>query len=308
MLRANALIARNWLAERPLAEIIPFMRFILAQSRFVEMLVGREDDAFRIFETTNSRGRPLASEDVLRYALVEYATDDQTLRDDYLSRWDAFESELGQRGMRRFVGGWRARLKKGARPRLALHRIVIESFNTPAEARAFLDAEFSTDLATFRQIESADTALPDGPHKRRIDTILRSLDLVDFDDWLPIASELVAKGLAQPQRLLADLRVPRADGVDDDSVPRRQRRLPGSPQSVRRADADGRRHRLARHACGVGTAHRRRAFAHARLRDGAHPTERGLRCARCSCAWSSPCRAAAACSNVTASPSSTSCR
>ena len=116
-LRANALIAYNWLASRPRADLTPFLRFVLAQGRFVELQVGHEDDAFRIFETVNNRGRAIASEDVLRYALVEYATPDPARREEYLARWDAMESELGPRGTKRFINGWRARLTEGGRPR-----------------------------------------------------------------------------------------------------------------------------------------------------------------------------------------------
>ena len=204
-LRANALIAYDWLGGRPRAELSPFIRFTLAQGRFVELQVGHEDDAFRIFETVNNRGRAIASEDVLRYALVEYATPDPARREDYLARWDAMESELGPRGTKRFIGGWRARLTEGGRPRQSLHRIVLNSFASPAEARAFLDSELSADLSTFRQIETADVAVPEGPHKTRIDTILRSLSLLDFDEWLPVVTELVARGRGAPQRLAADL-------------------------------------------------------------------------------------------------------
>ena len=79
------------------------------------------------------------------------------------------------------------------------------SFDSPAEARAFLDSELSTDLSIFRQIHTADVVLPDGPAKKRIDTLLRSLALVDFDEWLPVASELIARADNHPERLAADL-------------------------------------------------------------------------------------------------------
>jgi hypothetical protein len=204
-MRGNVLIAKDFLARLSTSERAGFIAFVLDRSRFVELMVGREDDAFRIFETVNNRGRPIASEDVLRYALVEYATTDQAKRDELLGRWDEMEAELGPRGMKRFIAGWRARVTKGVRPRQALHRILLDSFDSPAEARAFLDSELHGDLSIFQQINAADVTLPDGADKKRIDTILRSLALVDFDEWLAVTSELIAKGLDQPQRLAADL-------------------------------------------------------------------------------------------------------
>jgi hypothetical protein len=204
-LRANAIAASAWMGSLSSSEQALFLRFALEQGRFVEITVGEEDDAFRIFETVNNRGRPIASEDVLRYALVEYATDDQIKRDAYLTQWDEIEAELGPKGMKRFIAGWRARVTKGTRPRQSLHRIVLDSFNTPAEARAFLDTELSGDLSVFQEINTANVRLAPGPDKARVDTLLRSFALLDFDEWLPVVSDLVARGRENPQRLATDL-------------------------------------------------------------------------------------------------------
>ena len=204
-LRGNTLIARAWLLQMSVADRTAFLRFVLQRGRFVEIEVGTEDDAFRIFETVNSRGRPIASEDVLRYALVEYATDDPIKRDEFLTCWDTMESELGPRGMKRFISGWRGRVTKGVRLRQSLHRTLLDSFDSPAEARAFLDGEFSSDLSIFKQIDTADCTVAEGPLKHRIDTLLRSLALVDFDEWLPVASELMARASGDAERLTRDL-------------------------------------------------------------------------------------------------------
>ncbi len=204
-MRANAIAARAWLSRLPAVEQSAFIRFALEQGRFVEIMVGEEDDAFRIFETVNNRGRPIASEDVLRYALVEYATDNPEKRDELLARWDEMEAELGPKGMKRFIAGWRARVTKGVRPRQPLHRILLDSFGTAAEARAFLDTELSGDLSIFQEISGADVRLPEGVEKKRVDTLLRSFALLDFDEWLPVVSELIDQGRDQPQRLAADL-------------------------------------------------------------------------------------------------------
>ena len=204
-LKTNALIAKTWLANLTPADQMEFVRFIMHRGRFVEIMVANEDDAFRIFETVNNRGRPISSEDVLRYALVEFATDDLAKREDLLEQWDVMEAELGPRGMKRFISGWRARATKGARARQSLHRTLLDSFKTPAEARAFLESELSSDLAVFQQINTADIEIEDGPEKRRIDTILRSLALLDFDEWLPVVSVLISKAAGKPARLVADL-------------------------------------------------------------------------------------------------------
>ncbi len=204
-LRTNTLVARHWLQAMTADMRAKFLRFALQNGRFVEIKVGTEDDAFRIFETVNSRGRPISSEDVLRYALVERATDDPVKRDEFLQRWDAVETELGPRGMKRFVAGWRVRAAKGSRVRQSLHRTVLGSLTSRAEAFAFLDGELKKDVSIFRQISSADIEIADGPMKSRIDMLLRSIALLDFDDWVPVASELIARGSGRPDRVAADL-------------------------------------------------------------------------------------------------------
>lgn len=204
-LRVNTLIARQWLQAMTAEKRAAFLRFALQKGRFVEIKVGTEDDAFRIFETVNSRGSPISSEDVLRYALVERATDDPIKRDEFLQRWDAVEAELGPRGMKRFVAGWRVRAAKGSRVRQSLHRTVLSSFATRAEALTFLDTELKRDVAIFRQISNADIEIAEGPTKNRIDALLRSMALLDFDDWVPVASELIVRGSGRPERLAADL-------------------------------------------------------------------------------------------------------
>ena len=204
-LRANSEMAASYLLTLMPQERADYVRFISENGRFVEILVQNEDDAFRIFETVNNRGRPITSEDVLRYALVEFATDDMAKRDELLARWDAMEAELGPRGMKRFISGWRSRVAKGNRLRQSLHRTVLSSFGTPAEALTFLERELTRDIAIFRQIETADTVIADPLHKARIDTILQSLELVDFDEWLPLASELISKGATEPEKLANDL-------------------------------------------------------------------------------------------------------
>lgn len=204
-LRINTLIARHWLQDMPAEKRAAFLRFALHKSRFIEIKVGTEDDAFRMFETVNSRGRSISSEDVLRYALVERATDDPAKRDEFLERWDAVEAELGPRGMKRFIAGWRVRAAKGSRMRQSLHRTVLASLKSSAEAFAFLDSELKKDVSIFRQISNADIEIADGPTKRRIDALLRSMALLDFDDWVPVASELIARGGGRPERVAADL-------------------------------------------------------------------------------------------------------
>ena len=141
-----------------------------------------------IFETVNSRGRPLRNEDILRVTLVEFATQDEKKRRDLLRKWDLVERRLGQEAMPRFVAQWRTRRLKGKHSNRALHRDMIESFTTPDEALAFLESELVAAAEIFGEISvKRIKGLGNTPTKRDIDKILRSLALVDFDDWIPLA-------------------------------------------------------------------------------------------------------------------------
>ncbi len=199
---SNAVLARNWFVDNKPQERELLVRFIADRCNFVAIEVDSELEAFRIFETVNSRGRPISSEDVLRFALVEYATNDPKKRDELFSRWDELESELGIEGLRRFVSNWRSRASGSIRPRMPLHRAVLDSFESPAAALAFIERELGTDVALFAEIDGADADIADPVAKARIDVLLQSLRLVKFDDWVPIASATLERWRNEPGTII----------------------------------------------------------------------------------------------------------
>ncbi|HRK19625.1 MAG TPA: DUF262 domain-containing HNH endonuclease family protein [Hyphomicrobiaceae bacterium] len=191
----NARLALDWMRGYGEAERTVLVRFILENTRFARILVEDEDEAFRIFEIVNSRGRDIAAEDVLRYALIEYATTDTDRRSQLLAMWDRVEAELGASGMKRYISSWKARATGGERARGPLHKVVLSTFGSPGEAQRFLETELAGDVAIYREIDEADVAIPPSPEKTRIDAALASMHLLQtgeqMGEWLPGAIMII---------------------------------------------------------------------------------------------------------------------
>jgi Protein of unknown function DUF262/Protein of unknown function (DUF1524) len=210
-LRLNCSRARAWLKTKIKSEDLPtFIRYVCHNCRVILLTVNQSQDAFRIFETINSRGRPLRNEEILRFSLIEYATKedkDDKDRTALLSKWDKVEEQVGQNNMTRFLAQWRAQQSRGTVTGHALHRDIIDSFATPADAKAFLKSELRQQADIFGEIKSARVqGLGTTKIKFRIDRTLKSLALVNFDDWLPIAILLIERFRAQPDVLLEHMK------------------------------------------------------------------------------------------------------
>lgn len=204
-LRVNARLAVDWIRSYSEADAIRMVQFILANSRFGRILVEDETEAFRIFEIVNSRGRDIANEDVLRFALIEYATDDPVVRGELLDRWDRVESELGVSGMKRYIASWKARATGGERAKGPLHKVVLSTFRSREEVRNFLDQELAGDIAVYREIDEADVDIPPSPEKRRIDAAIASMHLLQtgeqMGEWMPGAIMIIATYRNSPEEM-----------------------------------------------------------------------------------------------------------
>ncbi|MEQ1647580.1 MAG: DUF262 domain-containing HNH endonuclease family protein [Hyphomicrobiaceae bacterium] len=198
----NAYFARNWFVSIRPEDRAALVKFIADSCNFVEIHVANETEAFRIFETVNSRGSPISPQDVLRFSLIEYATDDPKKREQLFARWDELEAELGGDGLRRFIANWRSRASGRIRARTPMHRAIIDSFDIPAQALDFLERELNADIALFAEINSADAAISDPAAKDRIDMLLQSLRLIKFDDWVPIASATLECWRKEPEKVI----------------------------------------------------------------------------------------------------------
>lgn len=204
-LRVNARLAYEWMLRHPQGERVEMVRFILENTRFGRILVEDEDEAFRIFEIVNSRGRDIANEDVLRFALIERATADPERRNQLLALWDRVESELGSAGMKRYIATWKARATGGERARGPLHKVVLSTFGSPGEIVRFLETELTGDIAVYREIDEADVAIPPSEEKRRIDAALVSMHLLQtgeqMGDWMPGALMIIDTYRASPAEM-----------------------------------------------------------------------------------------------------------
>jgi len=207
-IRKNANRAAHWLSkELEEGELGPFAHFVTNACRIVLISLDDEADAFRIFETVNGRGRPLRDEEVLRIALVEFATDEDKKRDELLRKWDTVERRVGPEDMPRFIAQWRIRQLGGKQSNRPLHQEMVESFPDSAQALAYLEGQLVDDATVFVEIvRKRIQGLGNSPVKQAIDKRLRSLALVDFNDWLPVAMIFIQRHRDEPEVLLERLK------------------------------------------------------------------------------------------------------
>lgn len=203
-MRRNAIRARDWIGDMAAGERVAFIRFVLRRCQVIQIIADRSDDAFQIFETVNNRGRPISDEDVLRFALIDAATDDMAKRDALAAQWNALEEKLGPDGMKQFIGQWRQQFLKGRRSNKSLKRDIIEGLGSRDKVLAFLEQELASDVDQFAEITNGDVSgIADPEVKYRIDKSLVSLGLTDFQEWQPIATLLVDKLRARDPNHLA---------------------------------------------------------------------------------------------------------
>ena len=209
-LRKNTNRARTLLNDLKPEDRAAFVHFVVSNCVGIRIAVSDEADAFRIFETVNTRGRSLRNEDVFRVALVDYATGDEKKRDELLRKWGVIENKVGQDKMPVFISQWRKQHLKGRKPNKSLDKDIIESFASPEAARSFLDSTFSIKAGTFNEIMTARVhGLGNTAIKRAIDKRLSSMLLVldEFDDWVPVAMLLLERYRSEREALLWHLKL-----------------------------------------------------------------------------------------------------
>jgi Protein of unknown function DUF262/Protein of unknown function (DUF1524) len=203
-MRRNCKRARDWLETRIVAADLPrFINFVASNCRLILLTVTDAQDAVRMFRTINSRGRKLAEEEMVRFTLVEFATEKETERDMLLRKWDTVERRVGQHDMPRFIGQLRAQRTRGFTSTNDLDHDMKASFPTSADAKAFQENDLLPQADVF--VEIADClakGMGTSTEKRQIDRVLRSLALVDFVEWVPIAVQLIQRYRVHPQQLL----------------------------------------------------------------------------------------------------------
>lgn len=183
-----------------------FLTFLLNDTRFVRIEVPRMGDPFRVFETVNSRGRKLRGDDVVRFALVEFAGESDQDRDELLGLWDEVEADLGERGMRDFLQTWRREILHGRQSNRSMTADILSAFESRSDARTFLQERLSRNVGIFREIATGNSELPEGPEKEQIDKALLSLQLIDHRDsgveeWRNIAQVALRRFRGAPARL-----------------------------------------------------------------------------------------------------------
>jgi len=205
-MQKNFLRAYDHLRDMDEETFRTFLQFLLNDTRFIRVEVPANGDPFQVFETVNSRGRPLRSEDVVRFALIEFAGETEEERADLLRMWDDVEADIGERGMQSFLKTWRKEILHGRQSNRSMTADILSAFECRRDARRFLEDRLSRHVGIFREIDSGDCDLPDGTEKNAIDKALLSLQLVNHQDygveeWRAIAQTAMRRFRGAPARI-----------------------------------------------------------------------------------------------------------
>lgn len=205
-LQRNFLRAHSHLREMSEETFRAFLTFLLNDTRFVRIEVPQDGDPFRVFETVNSRGRKLRGEDVVRFALVEFAGETEDARDELLNLWDEVEADLGERGMQDFLQTWRREILHGRQSNQSMTADILSAFDNRDDARTFLQERLSRNVGVFREIATGNIDMAEGPEKDAIDKALLSLQLIDHqesgvEEWRHVAQVALRRFRGAPGRL-----------------------------------------------------------------------------------------------------------
>ncbi len=210
-MKENAALARKMVSSNLAPEdYAPFFAFVTQKCRVILITVDNEDDAIRIFKTMNSRGRPLVGEDILRVDWIYYADEDSKERDILLEQWRQMERTVGgQQWMPLFIEQLRLRRMHGQPRKASLHKEIVASFQTPEEAKAYIENDMTLQAKVYREmaINKRIKKIVNGTIKKQVNYLCRSLALVDFAEWIPVAMMLIERyELAEPEALLLRLK------------------------------------------------------------------------------------------------------
>ena len=164
------------LADRGEDDLLLLARFLRDEVAFVMIAAPDIDTGFRIFVTTNHRGKQLASTDILKAELI--ASLPLEARDRALERWRGVERELGAEFEQ--LPGYLRTIQHGGRGTTI--REVLEIVQKRGGAQRFLDDLLFPMADALSVIVHANFS--GSPHSERVNRALRILGWLKARDWV----------------------------------------------------------------------------------------------------------------------------
>lgn len=192
-IRACQQIILEDLDERTDEELAGFAEFLRDQVVMAIISAPDLETGFRIFLSTNHRGKPLSATDILKAELM--AELPEAMRETYLKRWRQLEQQLGD-GFEQLPGHLRAIYGRSHGSAIGE---VLNVSQRQGGAKRFLETVlFPMAEAMVPVLAAAHTGTPQSP---RINRTLRYLNWLRARDWLPPVLAFVSRSPAQPEAL-----------------------------------------------------------------------------------------------------------
>ena len=178
----------------------------VAQKCFIVVVSASDgDSARRIFSVMNNRGLDLSPTDVLKAVVLDAITDTQS-QDDYASKWESIEEELGRDNFRDFFAHIRMIYRK-EKLRGTLEnefQTYVLSGLTSKKAIDFVDDELEPYADAYEIVLRA--SYESTANAENVNALLRHLNRLDNFDWIPPAIAYFRQQKGQTDQLLTFIR------------------------------------------------------------------------------------------------------
>jgi hypothetical protein len=141
-----------------------------------------EDSAYRIFSVLNSRGLDLSATDILKAKIIGGIPDKQ--RDGFTKKWEDAEEELGRDDFNTLFAHIRTVYRKAKAKETLLKEF--EEYVTEVKSPIkFIDGVLLPMVQAFSELSASAYSAPS--YADKVNTHLRWLNRLEFNDWVPPA-------------------------------------------------------------------------------------------------------------------------
>jgi hypothetical protein len=181
-LRDNARLFQTKLETMTEAKRVELAQFILQRCYLVIVSTADEDSAYRIFSVLNSRGLDLSATDILKAKIIGGIPDKQ--RDGFTKKWEDAEEELGRDDFNTLFAHIRTVYRKAKAKETLLKEF--EEYVTEVKSPIkFIDGVLLPMVQAFSELSAFAYSAPS--HADKVNTHLRWLNRLEFNDWVPPA-------------------------------------------------------------------------------------------------------------------------
>lgn len=200
-LRTNAQVFMDGLAKLQQAQLVRLVQFVITRCYLVTVATPDLDSAYRIFGVLNSRGLDLSATDILKAEIIGGI--EPALRDDYTKKWEDEEEDLGRDEFGDLFSHIRMVYRK-AKPQGTLLKEFKEHVAPAQQPRAFVDEVLLPMAQAFSELRNADYASQ--YHAEQVNSYLRWLNRLEFNDWVPPALVFFIRHRQHPATVLSFFR------------------------------------------------------------------------------------------------------